>query len=163
MRVAGSDPVVRSTERAARQDRRRLEQAEARYAAVSGEQGRRDDWLAEHADLLAYRDQLSEAVAKRRHELGVHAAITQPDHVVDIIGPVPTGSPASSGSWIHAAARIEAYREKWVVAPERLRQRPGDACQEQAWQVSVRTSQLLARPPAPVIERSLGHGIDFGW
>jgi hypothetical protein len=104
---------------------------------VSAEQGRREDWLAEHADLLAYRDQLSEAVSKRRHELGVHAAITQPDHVVDIIGPVPTGSPESTASWIHAAARTGAYREEWAVAPERLRQRSGDACQERAWQVSV--------------------------
>ncbi len=47
--------------------------------------------------------------------------------------------------------------------PERLRQRPGDACQEQAWQVSVRTSELLARPPAPVAEQTLDHGIDFSW
>ncbi len=45
----------------------------------------------------------------------------------------------------------------------RLRQRPGDACQEQAWQVSVRTSELLARPPAPLAEQTLDHGIDFSW
>jgi hypothetical protein len=146
-----------------RQDRCRLEEAEACYAGVFAEQRGREDWLAEHADTLAYRDELSEAVAERRHELGIRAAITQPDHVVDLIGPVPTGRPEATRSWINSGGRIEGYREEWAVAPERLRQRPGDACQEQAWQVSVRTSELLARPPAPLAEQTLDHGIDFSW
>ncbi len=148
--------------RAGRQDRRRLQEAEACYATVSAEQGRREAWLAEHADLLAYRDRLSEAVAERRHELGVRAAITQPDHVVALIGPVPTSTPEATRLWTSMAGHIEAYREEWAVAPEQLRQRPGDACQEQAWQASVRMSELLARPPAPVIERSLDHGVELG-
>ncbi|HSH60711.1 MAG TPA: AAA family ATPase, partial [Acidimicrobiales bacterium] len=116
--------------RAGREDRRRLEATEARYATLSAEQGRRETWLTEHADTLAYRDELTEAVAERRHELGVRAAIIQPDHVVGLIGPVPTRTPEATRSWINSAARIEAYREEWAVAPERLRERPRDACQE---------------------------------
>ncbi len=104
----------------------------------------RQAWFADHADTLAYRDELKAAVAERRHELGVRAAITQPDHVVAIIGSVPTNNPEATRSWINSAARIEAYREEWAVAPERLRERPRDACQKRAWDVAVRTTELLA-------------------
>ncbi len=153
-----------SLTRAGREDRRRLEAAEARYATLSAEQGRREEWLTEHADTLAYRDELKDAVAERRHELGVRAAITQPDHVVAIIGSVPTNNPGAAKRWINSAARIEAYREEWAVAPERLRERPRDACQERAWDVAVRTTELLARPvPGRGIERSVDHGMELGW
>ncbi|MBW3651480.1 MAG: relaxase domain-containing protein, partial [Actinobacteria bacterium] len=81
--------------RAGRDDRRRLEAAQAHYDALSAEQGQRQAWLEAHADTLAYRDELAEAVAKRRRELGVAAAITQPGHVVDLIGAVPSDNPAS--------------------------------------------------------------------
>ncbi len=152
-----------SLTRAGRDDRRRLEAAEARYASVSVEQERRQEWLAQHADTLAYRDQLSDTVTERRHELGIRAAITQPAHVVAIIGSVPTTSPEATRSWISSAARIEAYREEWEVAPERLRERPFDACQEQAWEAAVRTTEILARSQARSVERSIDHGIELGW
>ncbi|HSH59995.1 MAG TPA: hypothetical protein VK988_10210, partial [Acidimicrobiales bacterium] len=153
-----------SLTRAGREDRRRLEAAEARYATLSAEQGRREGWLTDHADTLAYRDELKAAVAERRHELGVRAAITQPDHVVAIIGSVPTHNPEAAERWINSSARIEAYREEWAVAPERLRERPRDACQERAWGVAVRTTELLARPvPGRGMEQSVDHGMELGW
>ncbi len=127
---------------------------------MSADQGRRELWLAEHADTLAYRDQLTEAVARRRHELGVRAAITQPDHIVALIGPVPTSTPETTRLWTRMAGRIEAYREEWAVAPERLRNRPRDACQEQAWEAAVHTANLLARVGTPVLERRLGQGME---
>jgi conjugative relaxase-like TrwC/TraI family protein len=149
-----------SLTRAGREDRRRLQEAEARYVAVSAQQGRREDWLAEHAETLAYRDQLTETVAERRHELGVRAAITQPGHVVGLIGPVPTSSPEATRLWTSMAGRIESYREEWAVPPEGLRQRPWDACQEQAWEAAVHTPNLLARAATRAAERSLDHGIE---
>ncbi len=152
-----------SLTRSGRQDRRRLEAAEARYATVSAHQGRRQDWLDDHADTLAYRDELRHAVAERRHELGLRAAITEPAHVVAIIGSVPTTSSEATRSWISSAARIESYREEWGVAPERLRERPGDDCQEQAWEVAVRTTEILARSQARTVERSIDHGVELGW
>ncbi len=103
-------------------------------------------------------------MAERRHELGVRAAITQPDHVVAIIGSLPTNNPEAAKRWINSAARIEAYREEWAVAPERLRERPRDACQERAWDVAVRTTELLPRPvPRRGVERSVDHGMELGW
>jgi conjugative relaxase-like TrwC/TraI family protein len=150
--------------RAGRQDRRRLEAAEARYEELSAEVAQRQAWFADHADTLAYRKELKATVAERRHGLGVRAAITQPDHVVAIIGSAPTNDPGATERWINSAARMEAYREEWAVAPERLRERPRDACQERAWDVAVHTTELLARPvPARGIERSMDHGMELGW
>ncbi len=150
--------------RAGREDRRRLEAAEARYEELSAVVAQRQAWFADHADTLAYREELKAAVAERRHELGVRAALTQPDHVVAIIGSVPTNNPEAAKRWINSAARMEAYREEWAVAPERLRERPRDACQERAWDVAVRTTELLARPvPGRGIERSVDQGMELGW
>ncbi len=130
---------------------------------MSAEQGQRQQWLVDQAETFAYRDQLLDAVAERRHELGFRAAIAQPAHVIDIIGAVPTDSPEATQRWITSAARIEAYREEWAVAPERLRERPWDACQAKAWEASVRTTELLARPlPVRMAERSVDHGMELG-
>ncbi|MBW3615912.1 MAG: hypothetical protein KY439_11495, partial [Actinobacteria bacterium] len=133
-----------------------------RYDAVGAEQGRRQAWLEAHADTLAYRDQLAEAVTKRRRDLGVAAAITQPDHVLDLIGAVPTDNPAALVHWTNMAGRIEAYREEWGVPPEQMRERPLDACQAREWDVSVNTSEMLARPSAPALDRGVDHGIELG-
>ncbi len=127
----------------------------------------RQAWLDAHADTFAYRDDLAEAVANRRHELGVSAAIRQPDHVVDRIGAVPTGDLEATHTWIKRASWIESYREEWGVEPERLRERPLDACQGQEWDRSVHLAEVLARPPAPWVERSVDRGmeqgIELGW
>jgi hypothetical protein len=145
--------------RVGREDRRRLEAAQARYDAVAAEQGQRHAWLEAHADTLAYREGLAASVAERRRELGVAAAITQPDHVVDLIGAVPSDNPASLQRWTNMAGHIEAYREEWGVAPERLTERPRDLCQGRAWEAAVHTAQLVSVPPAPVLERGLDRGI----
>jgi hypothetical protein len=145
--------------RSGRDDRRRLDAAQARFDAVSAEEGQRQAWLEAHADTLAYREELAEAVAKRRRDLGVAAAITQPDHVVDLIGAVPSDNPASLQRWTNMAGRIEAYREEWGVEPERLAERPRDLCQGRAWEAAVHAAQLLSEPPTPVLERGLDRGL----
>jgi hypothetical protein len=148
--------------RAGREDRRRLEAAEARYESVSAEQGQRQAWLEDHADTLAYREELAEAVTRRRRELGVAAAVTQPDHVVEIIGEPPAGDPEEVQRWTNLAGRIEAYREEWGVDSDRLAERPLDRCQAQHWETAIHTAQVLARPTAPTLEPSLSHGLELG-
>jgi hypothetical protein len=148
--------------RAGREDRRRLEAAEARYDAVAAEQARRQAWLEAHADTLAYREELAEAVTQRRRELGVAAAVTQPDHVVELIGAPPAGDPDEAQHWTNLAGRIEGYREEWGVEPDRLRERPLDRCQAQHWDTAIHTAQVLARPTGPALEPSLDHGLELG-
>ena len=130
--------------------------------ASDSEQARRQAWLEGHADTLAYREELAEAIAKPRRELGVAAAITQPDHVVDLIGAVPSHNGDAVERWTSLAGRIEAYREEWSVEPERLTERPRELCQGQAWEAAVHTAQLVSEPPAPVPERGLDRGIGLG-
>ncbi len=150
-----------SLTRARREDRRRLEEAEARYAAACSEQGRREDWLAEHGELLAYRDQLTAAVTEPRNELGFRVAIASPEHLLRVIGPVPASAEAIR-LWTSMAGRIESYREEWGVEPDRLRERPHDVVQEEAWEAAVRSAELLSRVATRAQERSLDHGRELG-
>ena len=150
-----------------RDDRRRLEGAKARYEELAEHMEQRQAWLDAHADTFTYRDDLAEAVANRRHELGLTAAIRQSDHVVDLIGPVPRDAPEATRTWIKRASWIESYREEWSADPERLRERPIDACQGQEWDRSVHLAEVLARPPLPTMGRSLDRGmeqgVELGW
>jgi hypothetical protein len=147
--------------RTGREGRRRLETAEARYDSVAAEESRRQAWLEAHVDTLAYRDQLAESVTERRHELGIAAAITQPAHVVDLIGHVPTNNPDAVRLWTSRASRIEAYREEWGVQPGRLRERPLDTCQGRAWDEAVRTAEMIARSSDRTLDRGLGTGLEL--
>ncbi len=151
--------------RSRREDRRRFDTIETRWAALSAEQQRRTDWLASHADTLTDCDQLAAQVAARRHELGVTAAVTQPDHIVDLIGPVPTGDPYATRGWISHAGRIEAYREEWNVKPDQLRQRPVDFAQQLRWDETIHTIELLERLAAPTAgrtpDRAMGIGMEL--
>jgi hypothetical protein len=148
--------------RAGRDDRRRLEAAEARYESVAVEQGQRQAWLEAHADTLAYREELTEAVTQRRRELAIVAAVTRPDHVVDVIGAPPAGDPDEVQLWTNLAGRIEAYREEWGVDSDRLGERPLDRCQAQHWDTAIHAAQVLARPTSPALEPSLDHGLELG-
>ncbi len=149
--------------RAGREDRRRLEVAQARYDALIAHQDGRAAWLEDHADTLAYREELAAAVTRRRRELGVAAAVTQPDHVVELIGPAPAGDPDEVQRWTNLAGRIEGYREHWGVEPDELLTRPVESCQAQEWDLAIETTRVLMPPPAPSLERGLDMGIDLGW
>ena len=143
--------------RSGREDRQHLDTAEARHATLHAEQKQRTDWLHDHADTLAYRDQLASAAADRSHELGVTAAVTQPSHLVQLIGPRPATASDAIRQWTNLAGRIEAYREDWSIEPGRLRERPVDPVQQRAWDITVHSAELLARLPAP--GRRVEHGI----
>jgi hypothetical protein len=148
--------------RAGREDRRRLDAAQARYDALVAHQDGRAAWLEDHADTLAYREELATAVTRRRRELAVVAAVTRPDHVVELIGEPPAGDPDEVQRWTNLAGRIEAYREEWGVEPDRLAERPLDRCQAQHWDTAIHAAQVLARPTGPALEPSLDHGLELG-
>jgi hypothetical protein len=149
--------------RAGREDRRRLEVAQARYDALVAHQDGRAAWLEAHADTLAYREELADQVTQRRRELGAAAAVTQPDHVVKLIGAPPAGDPGAHARWATMAGRIEGYREHWSVDPDELPTRPMEPSQAQDWELAIETARVLMPPPAPSLERGLDMGIDLGW
>jgi hypothetical protein len=144
--------------RTGREYRRRLEAVEARWDGLQVDQQRRDEWLAAHADTLAYRDELAAAVVQRRHELGAIAGATQPAHIVDLIGAKPSDTDASR-RWTDFAGRIEAYREEWGVEPDQFRQRPLDQVQAREWDASIHAIRLLSASLTPTIGRGVEVGI----
>ncbi len=143
--------------RGGRVQRRRLDAIEARWNGLQGDQQRRNEWLAAHADTLAHRDELAAAVVERRQELGAMAAATQPSHVVDIIGAKPS-EPDFGDRWTELAGRIEAYREEWGVEPSRLWERPRDHVRAREWDGSIQAVRVLAGQ----LPRNLDRGIEVG-
>ncbi len=59
--------------------------------------------------------------------LGIQAAIEQPEHLVELLGPMPTDD-AGRAQWSRQAVRIEAYREQWNVGPDDSERHPSTGC-----------------------------------
>lgn len=150
---------------AGRHARRTLADLEGRRDQLEAAQRTRDTWLAEHAELFSYRDQLTDAVADRRHQLGAHALAPQPEHLVELLGPVPD-QPVVAEDWASRAARIEAYREQWNVPADRVHEIPADGVQHREWSNTVRLERdrqrLATRSAARSLERNHRIEHDFG-
>ncbi len=148
--------------RSGRDDRRLIRDLDHQQADLEAARQRRDTWLADHADLLAYRDDLANQVTARRLSLGIQAAIEQPDHLVELLGPMPADDHAGRVHWSRQAARIEAYREEWNVGPDHLRTPPIDGVQHREWSASVESVVMLHRLEAHRIEHSIDRGLERG-
>lgn len=147
--------------RSGRDDRRLLRDLDQQQAGLEAARQARDTWLADHGDLFAYRHDLETQVAARRLDLGVRAAIEQPDHLVDLLGPVPADLDGRS-HWTAQGARVEAYREQWNVAPDQLRVAPIDGVQHREWSASIERMVVIQRLEAVQIESSVDRGLDRG-
>jgi hypothetical protein len=136
-----------------------VRQLDERQQQLEQAAGQRDAWLEQHCDTLTYRDELARQVASRWQALGVEAGATQPQHLVDLLGPVPDDDTGRT-RWTRAASRIEAYREQWDVDPQDLHQPPVDGVQYRDWaasvEASIKTSEMLQRLDALQLE----HGAD---
>jgi hypothetical protein len=113
-----------------RDDRRLLQGLDQRQRELEAMAGRRGAWLEQHADTFSYRHHLAGQVADRRGALAAHAVSTQPDHLVQLIGPVPQDG-AGRERWSRLAGRMEAYREHCGIGPEHIRHPPTDGTQYQ--------------------------------
>jgi conjugative relaxase-like TrwC/TraI family protein len=142
---------------AARAERRRGEGLRRGLVEVEAEQAKLTAWRHQHADTLAARDRLAEAVADRRDELGRLAVSEQPDHLTGLLGPVPKHS-LRADRWRLLAGRVEAYREEWRVPPEKLGEAPTDLTKRTRWRQEVKDAlssmRLLDRQRACQIGRS---------
>ena len=150
--------------RAGRDDRRHLRSLDEQRAELEAAQQHRQEWLDAHAhaDAFAYRHVLAEQVATRRAALGIAAAAEQPDHLIELLGPVPEDDRAGAG-WTQFASRVEAYREEWNIEPDQLRDPPRDAIQYREWDTAVKTIELINRLSTPHINHDLerGRGIEL--
>jgi len=134
--------------RRGRHDRDRLVDLTAAFDQLADHEARRAAWHDQHAETFAYRDQLAQQIDQRRLELGRQAAVDQPGHLTQVLGPCPDQHPARD-RWILTAARIEAYREEWNVEPADLHHAPVDGVQHREWSRAVdlpRRLEALSRP-----------------
>jgi hypothetical protein len=144
--------------RSRRDDRRLLQGLDERQRDLEAMADRRAAWLEQHADTIVYRDQLAAQVADRRAALAADAVSTQPDHLVQLIGPVPEDG-AGRERWSRLAGRVEAYREHWGIEPEDIRQPPLDGTQYQEWTAAVKTVEMIERINQPHLEHGLERGL----
>jgi conjugative relaxase-like TrwC/TraI family protein len=144
--------------RSRRDDRRLLQGLDERQHELKAMAGRRAAWLDQHADTLGYRDQLAAQVADRCAALAADAVSTQPDHLVQLIGPVPEDG-AGRERWSRLAGRVEAYREHWGIEPEDVRHPPIDGTQYQEWNAAVKTVEMIERINLPHLDHGLERGL----
>ncbi|MGH9192073.1 MAG: MobF family relaxase [Acidimicrobiales bacterium] len=144
--------------RARRDDRRLLRQLGERQQELEHAATLRDAWLEQHCDTFTYRDALAQQVASRRQALGLQAVATQPEHLVDLLGPVPDDD-AGRSRWARAASGIEAYREHWGIEPQALHQPPVDGVQHHDWTASVKRVEMLRRLDALHVERGIDRSL----
>ena len=78
---------------------------------------RRDAWLRDHPEVVAWEQAVGERIRARTRTLGEQAATAEPSHLRRVLGPVPL-LPSLRDGWITAAGEIEAYRERWDVSAE---------------------------------------------
>ena len=144
--------------RSRRHDRRLLEGLDERQRELEAMTHRRAGWLEQHAYTLGYRDQLAAQVADRRAALAADAVATQPDHLVELIGPVPEDD-AGRERWSRLAGRVEAYREHWGIEPDDIRQPPIDGAQYHEWNAAVKTVEMIERINQPHLDHRLERGL----
>jgi hypothetical protein len=80
---------------------------------------RRNAWLETHPVELAWAADLDRRIQARTDQLGVDAVRHQPDHLSQIIGPLPSNA-SRQGHWRQLASYYEAYRERWHIHPDQL-------------------------------------------
>jgi len=147
--------------RAGRDLRRTLRDLDDRVTELEVARAHRAQWLDDHADLFAYRDDLVQQVKSRRDALGLAAVLNPPQHLVDLVGSIPDTEPERQ-RWATLAGRVEAYREQWNVAPDDLRQPPVDGVQYREWNTAVHSLEIAERLDRLALERSIDRGIDRG-
>jgi conjugative relaxase-like TrwC/TraI family protein len=150
--------------RTGRENRRRVATLTERRNELAATQDVFQTWVDEHADTLDYRQQLAAQVLDRRQQLGDDAARRQPDHIVELLGPIPTDRD-SARRWTHHAGRIEAFREQFGIHPGQLGNRPVDWVQAREWDLAVgdplNTLRLQNRIAALQHERTQPRDLDL--
>lgn len=124
-----------------RRTRIQLKELDEKIAAIEERAEHRIQWLEDHRDLFDYRNHLAERIDERRQEIAELAVDTQPDHLVDLLGPAPDIDGPERDTWTDRAELIESYREQWNLEPDEIDERPTDRLQLQDWDLTIGSVQ----------------------
>jgi hypothetical protein len=82
---------------------------------------------------------MESVLRKYEYRLGRAAAYSAPEHVTDLLGPLPDRL-AATERWQAAAGAIEAYRSRWrVTGTATIGSEPTDLEQREHWRTTVAT------------------------
>lgn len=129
---------------------------EALVAAVAA----RQRWLEAHAGDLARFQQLEQMIGERHRQIEKDVVSKRPAHVVALLGPIPArAARPARDAWVVAAARLEAYRERWqIIGADPLGPRPDDIEQRLERERVERELADAARRLGRMLDR--GRGIE---
>ncbi|HZU71478.1 MAG TPA: MobF family relaxase [Acidimicrobiales bacterium] len=96
----------------------RLASVEERVAGLAPAVEARSGWVGEHAAELAELAGLASSVSERWGALGRAAELDPPPYLMGALGPPPEDR-GGRALWRRAAARSEAYRERWGIEDTR--------------------------------------------
>ena len=120
-----------------RRTRIQLKELDETIAAIERRAEHRIQWLEHHRDLFDYRNDLAERIDDRRQQIADLAVETQPEHLVELLGPAPEVTGPELDAWMDRAELIESYREQWNLDPDEIYQRPTDRLQLQDWEFTI--------------------------
>jgi conjugative relaxase-like TrwC/TraI family protein len=134
-----TDQLAAASDRAhhARVAGRDARSAQADVSALVTVQRRRNEWVARHQDEIATWSRLERDVRRSEYRLGQAAGYTQPDHVTELLGPLPERI-TQVERWQAAAGAIEAYRTRWnITEPVTMGPEPTEPEQRGHWEETV--------------------------
>jgi conjugative relaxase-like TrwC/TraI family protein len=100
-------------------------------------QRQRELWVATHRTEIATWSQLDQELRRHEYRLGQAAGYSQPDHTIDVLGPLPERV-TEVERWQSAAGAIEAYRVRWGLdTADALGPEPVDLEQRDHWEQAV--------------------------
>ena len=122
----------------AERDQTNLADGHGRYQEIA-HQAAREAWRDEHPLEVTRRNNLVRRIDERTAELGQRAVRTQPDHLIQLIGPAPA-DPRRCERWQDLAAHLEAYRERWRIHPDQIAHHvPSPGAQAHTWEQLTRS------------------------
>jgi conjugative relaxase-like TrwC/TraI family protein len=106
-------------------------------ARLAAAQRDRNQWVDRHQEEISRWSRTESVLRRYEYRLGRAAAYSAPEHVTDLLGPLPDRL-AATERWQAAAGAIEAYRSRWNVTGETtIGPEPADPEQRDHWRTAV--------------------------
>jgi hypothetical protein len=108
-------------------------------ASLAQTQRQRNDWVARHQHEITTWSQLDGTIRRYEYRLGQAAAFARPEHVTNLLGPLPERV-TETERWQVAAGAVEAYRSRWSIAGEAtIESQPTNPEQRAHWDAMAAT------------------------
>ena len=121
------DYAARAAGREAQADR------EVRASLVKA-QRQRNDWVVRHQHEITTWSQLGGTIRRYEYRLGQAAAFSRPEHVTNLLGPLPQRI-SEAERWQAAAGAVEAYRGRWgITGASAIEAQPTNPEQRAHWE-----------------------------